>query len=331
MAERRNQDSGDRPLGQHSNKIKTSGHRKRSFLPVKMPTTNKPWVMQPECVSTRSMLSDATFDGTFDATAELVGIDEMRVQAAEQVYKADIQNDISIVVQAVHEQGKQTRNLEKSTNEIAKLLLKASTEPPISYAAISKQIASQDQQISEFINKFKAYDKSALEGKFIWVIDNYWTRKQAELCGEVKRQVSPPFYSSKYGYKMCALAYLNGNKNGTDTSLGLYVQLLQGENDVVLEFPLTTNVHFTVHGLHEEMDLWRVVKSDITKKHSKRPPANMQRSFGKTLFADIDLIESEEYLINDKLYIEVEISNDTGGVEKVEVADNNICFGIVEE
>lgn len=49
---------------------------------------------------------------------------------------------------------------------------------------------------------------------------------------------SPPFYTHPKGHKMCLLVYAGGNRDGKNTHLSSYLQLMKGEYDDHLSWPL---------------------------------------------------------------------------------------------
>lgn len=57
---------------------------------------------------------------------------------------------------------------------------------------------------------------------------------------------SPPcpaaFYTSRYGYKMCLRAYLNGDGTGRGTHLSLFFVLMRGPHDALLRWPFNQKV-----------------------------------------------------------------------------------------
>ena len=50
---------------------------------------------------------------------------------------------------------------------------------------------------------------------------------------------SPAFYTSPKGYKMCISMYANGNGDGVNTHVSVYVYLMKGENDECLPWLFT--------------------------------------------------------------------------------------------
>ena len=53
---------------------------------------------------------------------------------------------------------------------------------------------------------------------------------------------SQPFYTDRYGYKMCGRVYLNGDGMGKGTHLSLFFVLMRGEYDALLEWPFRQKV-----------------------------------------------------------------------------------------
>ena len=52
----------------------------------------------------------------------------------------------------------------------------------------------------------------------MWKIQDYGRRRSEAISGKTLSLYSQPFYTSRYGYKMCARIYLNGD------GMGLYLQ-----------------------------------------------------------------------------------------------------------
>ena len=53
---------------------------------------------------------------------------------------------------------------------------------------------------------------------------------------------SQPFYTDRYGCKMCGRVYLNGDGMGKGTHLSLFFVLMRGEYDALLEWPFRQKV-----------------------------------------------------------------------------------------
>ncbi len=58
--------------------------------------------------------------------------------------------------------------------------------------------------------------------------------------------LSPAFYTSSTGYKMCITVYANGKDDGANTHVSIFVQLMKGEHDAQLNWPLIGKVTFAL-------------------------------------------------------------------------------------
>ncbi|XP_046855193.1 TNF receptor-associated factor 3-like [Xenia sp. Carnegie-2017] len=64
-------------------------------------------------------------------------------------------------------------------------------------------------------------------GTSLWMVDNIKKKRQDAINGIKTALYSPPFYSSQYGYKMCAKIYMNGDGFGKGTHLSLFFVVMK--------------------------------------------------------------------------------------------------------
>ncbi len=102
----------------------------------------------------------------------------------------------------------------------------------------SQQIASLKAAVSKLSTNHS--------GTLLWKITD-WEQKMAEAKNkEGLELISPPFYTSQYGYKLQASVFLNGNGPGEGTHLSVYIKVLPGEYDALLKWPFAHSVTFTL-------------------------------------------------------------------------------------
>lgn len=75
------------------------------------------------------------------------------------------------------------------------------------------------------------------DGVLLWKINNYTKWKALCVTNKIVYIASQPFYSSLHGYKMCGRAYLNGYKENTGSYISLYLALMKGKYDEILQWP----------------------------------------------------------------------------------------------
>ena len=81
-------------------------------------------------------------------------------------------------------------------------------------------------------------------GEFLWCIQNWnekidWARRGIDTF-----IYSDPFYSHRNGYKMRLLFFPDGDGTGEGTHLSLYISIIQGEFDNILQWPFRHEVKF---------------------------------------------------------------------------------------
>ena len=73
-------------------------------------------------------------------------------------------------------------------------------------------------------------------GTLLWKIESYQRKRQDAINGVKTALYSPPFYSARYGYKMCAKIYMNGYGFGKGSHLSLFLVVMKGELNDLLFF-----------------------------------------------------------------------------------------------
>ena len=64
--------------------------------------------------------------------------------------------------------------------------------------------------------------------------------------GKYSHIVSPPFYTSNQGYKMCLRLYLNGDGIGKGTHMSLFFVVMKGEFDNIIAMAIYTQGHIQI-------------------------------------------------------------------------------------
>ncbi|XP_029647210.1 TNF receptor-associated factor 3 isoform X1 [Octopus sinensis] len=112
--------------------------------------------------------------------------------------------------------------------------------------SIDRQIGLHDMRIEEMNSKLTSVTHPNYDAEVLMKISNYSRWKSALKTSKTSFIYSEPFYSSKYGYKMCAKVYLNGDGIGKGTHLSFYFTIMKGEYDNILTWPFKHKVTLTV-------------------------------------------------------------------------------------
>lgn len=109
-------------------------------------------------------------------------------------------------------------------------------------------VGKQKNEIDDLRSQMEAMTRST-DGTLLWRIPNFTTFLQnARLSPNTNAEIcSVPFYTHKYGYKLIASVFPNGDGVGAEGKfLSLYVKILPGDYDNLLEWPFTYPIKFTL-------------------------------------------------------------------------------------
>lgn len=149
-------------------------------------------------------------------------------------------------------------------------------------------------------------ETASYNGVLMWKIRDYSRRKQDAKTGRTISLYSQPFYTGRFGYKMCARVYLNGDGVGKATHLSLFFVVQRGEYDALLPWPFKQKVSLML--LDQDTETRHLVDSfrpDITSSSFKRPTSEMNVASGCPLFVSHSVLETPTFLQDDTIYIKV--------------------------
>ncbi|KAJ8313092.1 hypothetical protein KUTeg_010465 [Tegillarca granosa] len=173
---------------------------------------------------------------------------------------------------------------------------------------------AQQTQIVQLCNALYSLTH-VTDGTFIWKITNY-KQKYLESVYKTTEIVSEPFYTSRYGYKMSASVFLNGNGAGEGKYLSVYIKLLPGDYDNLLDWPFTLPICFAVFDQNGDSEKRASIQEsfvpDPTWKQFQKPPKDMDKNvlgFGYPKFVSHEVLKTRDYIKDDSLIIKVKIDN----------------------
>ncbi len=146
-------------------------------------------------------------------------------------------------------------------------------------------------------------------GVFIWKIANYKQQyEQAVASPEDLAIFSPPFYTSQYGYKMRLKAYLQGRDRGKSTHLSLYIIIMKGDYDALLDWPFKQKITFFLidqgeQKAHRTHQLSPNRSLPNIKVVFNRPTMKENLGIGNPCFVPHEALESGEFIKDDALFI----------------------------
>lgn len=175
-------------------------------------------------------------------------------------------------------------------------------------ARIQNFLAAQEIQFREFDLRFQCLETASYDGVLIWKIRDYRRRKQEAVDERILSLYSQPFYTSKFGYKMCARVYLNGDGMGKNSHLSLFFVVMKGDYDALLPWPFKQKVTLTLlDQINGQQHLSDTFRPDPTSTSFKKPSGDMNIASGCPLFVAQSVLERSPYLNDDTIYIKVTV------------------------
>ena len=138
----------------------------------------------------------------------------------------------------------------------------------------------------------------------IWKIEPYSEHKATATS-----MLSAPFYSDRYGYKMCLRLYIMGDGIGKGTHLSLFFVVMRGEFDSILQWPFTHKVTFKLINQAGGRDI-----VDTFKPHVIKPSQDndcMNNASGCPCFISHSELEQGGFIVDDTIFIKCSIDTST--------------------
>jgi len=153
-------------------------------------------------------------------------------------------------------------------------------------------------------------EKLSYNGTLLWKITNVQERIQEAKSGRQTSFYSPPFYTERNGFKMCARIYLNGDGNGRNTHLSLFFVILRGEYDALLKWPFRQKVTFILidqSSSESKENVYDAFRPDPNSSSFRRPVSEMNIASGLPVFCPLGklLSDDHEYIKDNTMFIKI--------------------------
>ncbi|XP_319165.4 TNF receptor-associated factor 4 isoform X1 [Anopheles gambiae] len=172
----------------------------------------------------------------------------------------------------------------------------------------------QGQQIN-MLKSAMAKLSTNYTGTLLWKITDWSVKMQEAKTKDGLELVSPPFYTSQYGYKLQASMFLNGNGPGEGTHVSVYIKVLPGEYDALLKWPFSHSVTFTLFeqgtlgsGVGGQGGVAESFVPDPTWENFQRPSTEPDAlGFGFPRFVSHELLNRRPFVRDDTVFLRVKV------------------------
>lgn len=154
------------------------------------------------------------------------------------------------------------------------------------------------------------------EGEFLWTIDKFCEKQRIAQGGTNTEIFSDPFYSRRRGYKLRLVLCPNGSGSGKNTHLSLFFQVMRGEYDSTLAWPMRDKVTVTL--VSRDMSIAPVTRhyrhDELPEKMRftfDQPKTDVNTSCGNPKFVTLEsLLASNGLYRNDQILLRCIVDSD---------------------
>ena len=148
-------------------------------------------------------------------------------------------------------------------------------------------------------------EMSSYDGVLLWRIDDFSKRKTDAISGRQPSFYSPCFYTSRHGYKMCALIYLNGDGMGKNTHISVFFVVMRGEYDALLRWPFRQKVTIMLLDQDNVEHVIDAFRPDPNSASFQKPRREMNVASGCPLFCSLAELNKRVYVRDDVMFMKI--------------------------
>ena len=154
-------------------------------------------------------------------------------------------------------------------------------------------------------------ENSNFDGSMVWKIPQFSQRTDDARTGKYTSIFSLPFYSSRYGYKMCLRLYILGDGIGKGTHMSLFFVVMKGEFDNILQWPFTHKVTFKLINQCGARDIMDIFQPDPLSSSFQKPKSDMNVASGCPRFVSMNELMQGGFIVDDTIFIKVKVDTAT--------------------
>ena len=168
---------------------------------------------------------------------------------------------------------------------------------------LEKTVRSPSADIEDRDFRLSLIENSNHDGSMIWKIPQFSQRKSDAQNGKYTSIFSLPYYSGRYGYKMCLRLYIMGDGIGKGTHLSLFFVVMRGEFDNILQWPFTHKVTFKLINQAGGRDIVDTFQPDPLSSSFRKPKSDMNIASGCPRFVSHTELERGGFIVDDTIFI----------------------------
>ena len=236
--------------------------------------------------------------------------DTVRFGVADQLRIFDdktqeIREKISREITKIREEveGRMSEELKKRDEEIASLRT--------SVTKLERMLKAKNAEIEDRDFRLSLIENCNYDGTMLWKIPQFSQRMADAQNGKYTSIFSLPFYTGRYGYKMCLRLYILGDGIGKNNYVSLFFVVMRGEFDNILPWPFSHKVTFRLINQAGGRDIIDTFQPDPMSSSFKKPKSDMNVASGCPRFVSHHDLKNSGFIVDDTIFIKCVIDRTT--------------------
>ncbi|KAM7434103.1 hypothetical protein ABFA07_015762 [Porites harrisoni] len=173
------------------------------------------------------------------------------------------------------------------------------------FESMSHSLALRNVMMTDLDEHVREQQVSSHDGVLVWKISDFAKRRQNAVTGNETSFYSPCFFTSRYGYKMCARVYLNGDGIGKGTHISVFFVVMRGEYDALLRGPFRQKVTFILLDQNNVEHVIDSFRPDPNSSSFQRPRRETNIASGCPTFCSLSEVNNHAYIRDDVMFLKV--------------------------
>uniref|UniRef100_T1JD62 MATH domain-containing protein n=1 Tax=Strigamia maritima TaxID=126957 RepID=T1JD62_STRMM len=167
---------------------------------------------------------------------------------------------------------------------------------------------SQTEKGEKVINKMEKVNNKKTSFQYIWRVEKFEQHLTTAKMGKQPYIYSDPFFSNQFGYKMRLKLYPNGYGEGKGTHLSVYLEVMKGPNDAILNWPIQYSGQLSMldqlaHKLHHSWPL----ETDAKNTKFDKSMSDYKLGFGFSTFIASPQLKPS-YLVDGTIFFKLDLT-----------------------
>ena len=171
--------------------------------------------------------------------------------------------------------------------------------------SIEHTLALRNVTLADLEEYIRQQEFSSYDGQLLWKITEFARRRNEAVSGQQVSFYSPCFYTSRYGYKMCARIYLNGDDMGRGTHISVFFVVMRGQYDAILRWPFRQKVTFMLLDQDNVEHVIDAFRPDPNSSSFQRPRRETNIASGCPMFCSLTELNNHAYVRDDTMFLKI--------------------------